>query len=155
MSVLRLTLNGRQREVDLPEAMPLLWALRDHLDLPGTRYGCGEGLCGSCTVLVDGQPQRSCVTPLSSLAGREVLTIEGLSTDGEHPVQRAWLEIQVPQCGYCQAGQILNAVALLDRDPEPDDEAIGRAMDGVLCRCGTYQRIREAIRLAAKEVRRG
>lgn len=155
MPPLRFTLNAEARSVDLPGDMPLLWALRDHLGLPGTRYSCGRGLCGSCTVLVDGRPLRSCVTLLSRVEGSEVTTIEGLSTAGDHPVQRAWLAEQVPQCGYCQAGQILNAVALLKGNPDPDDDAIDRAMDRVLCRCGTYQRIRDAIRRAAEEVRNG
>jgi aerobic-type carbon monoxide dehydrogenase small subunit (CoxS/CutS family) len=151
MSRLRFKVNGESHELDVPGDMPLLWALRDHLQLTGTRYSCGQGLCGTCTVLLDGEPIRSCVTDVADVEGREVLTIEGLSPSGDHPVQRAWIDEQVPQCGYCQAGQILNAVALLGRNPDPDDAAITEAMDDVLCRCGTYQRIRRAIERAASE----
>lgn len=155
MNPVRFTLNGELREVDLPEDMPLLWALRDHLGLPGTRYSCGKGVCGSCTVLIDGEARRSCVTRMARIDGSEIVTIEGLSENGDHPVQRAWLEEQVPQCGYCQAGQIMSAVALLGENANPDDEAIDRAMDRVLCRCGTQQRIRAAIKSASEEVRHG
>lgn len=155
MPRIRFTLNAEPREVDVSSDMPLLWALRDHLDARGTRYSCGQGLCGTCTVLVDGEPVRSCVTDVAEVEGREVLTIEGLSPSGDHPVQRAWIIEQVPQCGFCQSGQILNAFALLNRNPAPDDDAIAEAMDQVLCRCGTYQRIRRAIERAAEEGRRG
>lgn len=146
-----LEVNGASRTIDVSADMPLLWALRDHLDLPGTRYSCGRGICGSCTVLIDGSAVRSCVTPVSRAEGRRVVTIEGLSEDGDHPLQRAWKAEQVPQCGYCQPGQIMNAAALLEREPQPSEEEIDRAMDRVLCRCGTYQRVRRAIRRAAEE----
>ena len=144
-----LTVNGVSRSFDGDPAMPLLWYLRDTLALTGTKYGCGEALCGACTVHVDGQAVRACVVPLSSLAGKQVLTIEGLSPSGDHPVQRAWREHNVPQCGYCQSGQIMQAAALLAANPRPDDDAIDRAMSGNICRCGTYLRIRAAIQAAA------
>lgn len=145
------TLNGVPQSVDLDEDMPLLWVLRDHLNLPGTKYGCGGGFCGTCTVHVDGQPVRACLLPLRSLAGRRVTTIEGIGSPGElHPVQAAWRKVNVPQCGYCHTGQIMSAVALLERTPEPTDADIDRAMQGNLCRCGTYPRIRAAIHEAAK-----
>jgi isoquinoline 1-oxidoreductase alpha subunit len=134
---------------DGDEAMPLLWHLRDDLRLTGTRFGCGAGLCGACTVLVDGQAVRSCQMPLRTLQGKKVVTIEGLSADGSHPVQRAWAEHNVPQCGYCQSGQIMQASALLARTPNPTDQDIDRTMAGNICRCGTYQRIRAAIKTAA------
>jgi aerobic-type carbon monoxide dehydrogenase small subunit (CoxS/CutS family) len=129
--------------------MPLLWVLRDVLGLKGTKYGCGMSVCGMCTVHVDGEATRSCVTPVSSVAGKRITTVEGLSEDGSHPVQRAWMALDVPQCGYCQAGQIMTAAALLAKTAKPTDAQIDQAMDGVLCRCGTYLRIREAIRKAA------
>ena len=144
-----LNVNGTDRTFDGDPDMPLLWYLRDELALTGTKYGCGLGLCGACTVHVDDKAVRACQTPLSALAGRRVVTIEGLSADGTHPVQRAWRELNVAQCGYCQAGQIMQAAALLAKTPSPDDEAIDAAMAGNLCRCGTYQRIRAAIRAAA------
>jgi isoquinoline 1-oxidoreductase alpha subunit len=128
----------------------LLWYLRDELRLTGTKFGCGIGACGACTVLVDGQAVRSCQTPVRTLTGKQVVTLEGLSPDGSHPVQRAWTRIEVPQCGYCQAGQIMQAVALLARVPKPNDQDIDRAMSGNVCRCGTYQRIRAAIKEAAE-----
>jgi aerobic-type carbon monoxide dehydrogenase small subunit (CoxS/CutS family) len=131
--------------------MPLLWTLRDILGLTGTKYGCGVAQCGACTVLLDGQPIRSCVTPASSAAGREVTTIEGLSPDGRHPVQLAWIAEEVPQCGYCQSGQVLAAAALLASHPRPTDDDIAGALDGNLCRCGTYERVRRAVRRAAGE----
>jgi len=131
--------------------MPLLWVLRDLLNLTGTKFGCGMGLCGTCTVLMDGEAVRSCITPLSTAAGKSILTIEGLSTDGTHPLQRAWQEERVSQCGYCQPGQIMNAAALLDKNPNPTDADIDAAMTGNLCRCGTYDRIRKAIHHAAQE----
>ena len=150
MSKVTLNVNGRPVDLDVPSDMPLLWALRDKLDLVGTKYSCGIGVCGSCTVLVNGMPMRSCVMPAVSMAGAEITTIEGLDPTGEHPVQKAWDEEDVPQCGYCQSGQILTASALLRRNPNPSDEEIDSAMAGVLCRCGTYHRIRKAIKLAAK-----
>ena len=149
MSQFSLNINGVSHQLDIPDDMPLLWALRDKLDLVGTRYGCGIGVCGSCTVLVNGAPLQSCGIKASALQGKEITTIEGLSPDGSHPVQRAWHDEDVPQCGYCQAGQVLTAAALLERNADPDDAAIDGAMAGVLCRCGTYPRIRKAIKLAA------
>jgi len=147
--VLTLVVNGQSRQVDAPPEMPLLWVLRERLRLTGTKYGCGVALCGACTVHLDGQPIRSCVTPVSAAVGRRVTTIEGLSARTDHPVQRAWIELDVPQCGYCQSGQILSAAALLARTPAPTDADIDDAMGGNLCRCGTYQRIRAAIHRAA------
>ena len=129
--------------------MPLLWALRDILKYTGTKYGCGKGLCGACTVHVDGQPVRSCVMPVSALANVKITTIEGLSEQGDHPVQQAWQDLNVVQCGYCQSGQIMSAVALLEREPNPNDKDIELAMSGNICRCGTYQRVKQAIHLAA------
>jgi isoquinoline 1-oxidoreductase subunit alpha len=149
---MKLTVNGSEHEVDLPADTPLLWALRDGLGLTGTKYGCGMALCGACTVHLDGEPVRACATPLSAAEGRAVRTIEGLSADGSHPVQRAWIEADVAQCGYCQSGQIMGAVALLERNPDPDEAAIVVAMDGHLCRCGTYNQVREAVRLAARRL---
>ena len=146
MSAITLTINGQDHTIDVPQDMPLLWALRDILDLTGTKYGCGIGTCGTCTVLVDGSPVRSCVRAAARFEGREITTIEGLDPSGNHPVQRAWDEVDVPQCGYCQGGQILTASALLDENPYPTDADIDAAMSGVLCRCGTYHRIRKAIR---------
>lgn len=145
-----LNVNGESVSVDVSPDTPLLWVLRDELGLTGTKYGCGKALCGSCTVLVNGAPVRSCVTPVSAVAGSQITTIEGLSPDGSHPVQQAWLEQDVPQCGYCQPGQIIVAAALLERNANPSDEEIDAAMAGVLCRCGTYQRIRSAIHKAAE-----
>lgn len=145
-----LTINGEKQPVDVGPDTPLLWVLRDTLGLTGTKYSCGKALCGSCTVLVDGAPVRSCVTPVSAVAGANITTIEGLSENGDHPVQRAWIEDDVSQCGYCQPGQILVASALLARNPDPTDEEIEAAMSGMLCRCGTYKRIRSAIRRAAE-----
>jgi isoquinoline 1-oxidoreductase alpha subunit len=149
----RLTVNGSQRTVDVPADMPLLWVLRDTLNLKGTKYGCGVGACGACTVHVNGEARRSCQTQVSSV-NQAVTTIEGLSADGSHPLQRAWMEVDVPQCGYCQAGQIMSAAALLRRTPRPTDAQINTAMTGNVCRCGTYLRIREAIHLAANGGRR-
>jgi len=149
MPRLTLKINGTSHELDVAPDLPLLWALRDELDMTGTKYSCGIGQCGTCTVLVDGNPVRSCVVPATAMAGQEIITIEGLSSDGSHPVQKAWVEEDVPQCGYCQGGQILAAAALLEKNPNPDDEAINQAMAGNLCRCGTYVRIRKAIKRVA------
>ena len=145
----KLTVNGRATTVDAPADMPLLWVLRDILNLQGTKYGCGIGQCGACTVHLAGKPARACLTPISAVGSQAVTTIEGLSENGTHPVQVAWQEIDVPQCGYCQAGQIMSAAALLAQNPKPDDAAINQAMNGNLCRCGTYLRIRQAIKRAA------
>lgn len=145
-----LTVNGQRHEVTVPPDTPLLWVLRDELGLTGTKYGCGIATCGACTVHADGRPTRSCVTPLAAVAGAEVTTIEGLSEEGDHPLQEAWREENVPQCGYCQTGQIMSAATLLASDDDPDDEAIDRALRGNLCRCGTYLRIRRAVKRAAE-----
>ncbi len=145
----QLTVNGQSRTVDVPADTPLLWVLRDVLDLKGTKYGCGMGLCGACTVHLGGQAVRSCLTPVSAAAKAPIVTLEGLSPDGSHPLQQAWLEVDVPQCGYCQAGQIMSAAALLAKNPRPTDRDIDEAMYGNLCRCGTYLRIRRAIHRAA------
>lgn len=147
--MVRLTINGEPRQVDADPAMPILWALRDLLGLKGAKFGCGMGLCGSCTVHLDGEPIRSCITPISTAEGKAITTIEGLSPDGTHPLQTAWAELNVPQCGYCQTGQIMSAAALLERSPTPSDEEIDAAMAGNVCRCGTYQRVRAAIHRAA------
>lgn len=144
----KLIVNGRSTAVDVPGDMPLLWVIRDVLNLRGTKYGCGVAVCGACTVHVNGEAMRSCITPVSSMVGKRVTTIEGLSRDGSHPVQQAWMDIDVSQCGYCQAGQIMSAVALLAKHPDPTDAQINAAMDGVFCRCGTYLRIRQAIHKA-------
>ena len=150
---MKLNVNGQDHDVTLPDDTPLLWALRDGLGLTGTKYGCGMALCGACTVHLDGVATRSCITPLSAVAGRKVLTIEGLSEDASHPVQQAWLEADVAQCGYCQSGQIMGALSLLGSNPDPDEAAIVSAMDGHLCRCGTYSQVREAVKLAAKKMK--
>ncbi len=150
MAVITFTLNGRAQRLDVAGEMPLLWVLRDVLGLTGTKFGCGMALCGACTVHVDGQPQRSCVTQISAVAGKRITTIEGLSADGSHPVQRAWVEADVPQCGYCQPGQIMTAAGLLAKKPNPTNADIDEAMRGNLCRCGTYQSIRQAVHLAAQ-----
>ncbi|HEX9111789.1 MAG TPA: (2Fe-2S)-binding protein [Terriglobales bacterium] len=142
-------INGRPTRVDVPANMPLLWVIRDVLNLRGTKYGCGIALCGACTVHIDGEATRSCVTDVSSVAGKKITTIEGLSSDGSHPAQVAWQELDVPQCGYCQAGQIMSAAALLAKIRQPTNAQIEEAMEGNLCRCGTYLRIREAIHRAA------
>jgi isoquinoline 1-oxidoreductase alpha subunit len=144
-----LNVNGKQVSVNVEDDMPLLWVLRDELGLTGTKYGCGIAMCGACTVHVDGQPMRSCVLPVSSMAGKKIVTIEGLSRDGAHPVQKAWVKLQVPQCGYCQSGMIMAAAALLKEVKNPSDAQINEAMNNI-CRCGTYARVREAIRLVAK-----
>lgn len=148
--LVNFTLNGAPVSVDAPPDMPLLWVLRDELDLKGTKFGCGISECGACTVHVNGRTTRSCQVRLETLEGDEVVTIEGLSPDGEHPLQRAWRELDVPQCGYCQAGQLMAAAALLERNPTPTDEDIDGAMDRNLCRCGTYVRIREGVHRAAR-----
>lgn len=145
----KLTVNGKPVTVDAPADMPLLWALRDVLKLQGTKYGCGIGQCGACTVHINGQAQRSCIIPISSVANARITTIEGLSPNGTHPLQTAWQEADVPQCGYCQSGQIMAAAALLAKNPRPTDQDIDNALTGNLCRCGTYLRIRQAIRKAA------
>ncbi len=150
----RLHVNGERREVDLPAETPLLWALREQLGLLGPKYGCGVGACGACTSLVDGRAARPCVTTVAEARGSHVTTIEGLSEDGDHPVQRAWLELDVAQCGYCQPGQIMSTVALLAVDPDPDDAAIDAALRDNVCRCGTYTRVRAAVKRAA-ELKRG
>ena len=145
----RFKVNGQTATVDVPPDTPLLWVLRDVLDLKGTKFGCGMAQCGACTVHVGGEPTRSCITPVSRVQGAEVTTIEGLSPDASHPLQRAWQELDVPQCGYCQAGQLMSAAALLARHPKPTDADIDAAMDGNLCRCATYLRVRQAIHRAA------
>jgi isoquinoline 1-oxidoreductase subunit alpha len=146
----KIKINGAMRNVDADPQMPLLWVIRDILGMTGTKFGCGIGACGACTVHMDGQAVRSCITPLSLAAGHEIVTIEGLSTDGEHPVQRAWRAGNVPQCGYCQPGQIMQAAALLKQSPKPTDQESTDAMAGNICRCGTYARIRAAIKSAAE-----
>jgi isoquinoline 1-oxidoreductase subunit alpha len=147
--LLTLSVNGRAVTVDAPEDMPLLWVLRDMLDLKGTKYGCGAGQCGACTVHLRGRAVRSCLTPVSAAAGAPIVTIEGLSADGSHPAQQAWKELDVPECGYCQAGQIMSAAALLRVTPQPTDAQIDSAMNGNICRCGTYARIRAGVHRAA------
>jgi isoquinoline 1-oxidoreductase subunit alpha len=143
------TVNGQRRAVDVPDDMPVLWVLRDILDLKGSKFGCGAGLCGACTIHLDGEATRSCILAAKDVGTKKITTIEGLSPDGSHPVQRAWDELDVPQCGYCQAGQIMAAAALLGQKPSPTDTEIADAMEGNLCRCGTYVRIRAAIKKAA------
>ena len=150
MSQVTLQINGQEHTLDVSPDMPLLWALRDHLNLLGTKYGCGIGLCGSCTVLVNGEPVRSCTMPAAGMEGMAITTIEGFHPEGGHPVQLAWNEEDVAQCGYCQGGQILSAAALLDKNPDPSNEDIDQAMAGNICRCGTYPRIRKAVKRAAK-----
>ena len=145
-----ITVNGQAKEVAADPTTPLLWVIRDVLGMTGTKYGCGIAQCGACTVHLDGVPVRSCSIPLSAVGAKKVTTIEGLSSDGSHPVQQAWIELQVPQCGYCQSGQIMSAVALLESKPQPTDADIDQAMNGNICRCGTYQRIRAAIHRAAE-----
>jgi isoquinoline 1-oxidoreductase alpha subunit len=151
---MKLHVNGEQREVDAPEEMPLLWVLRDLLGMTGVKFGCGMAQCGACTVHLDGRATRSCVMPASAVGGQKITTIEGLSPDGSHPVQQAWAEVDVVQCGYCQSGQIMAAAALLAENPNPSDEDIDVALAGNICRCGTYQRIREAVHRAAASGRR-
>jgi isoquinoline 1-oxidoreductase alpha subunit len=146
----KLTVNGQTTSVDAPADMPLLWVLRDMLNLRGTKYGCGIGACGACTVHLNGKAVRSCLTPVSAAANQPIMTVEGLSLDGTHPVQIAWQDLDVPQCGYCQAGQMMSAAALLAKNPKPADKDIDTAMNGNLCRCGTYLRIRAAVHKAAE-----
>jgi aerobic-type carbon monoxide dehydrogenase small subunit (CoxS/CutS family) len=155
MAELTLMVNGKARVVNVEPDTPLLWVLRDTIKLTGTKYSCGEGLCGSCSVLMDGEAVRSCVLPVSQAVGHRLVTIEGLSKDGHHPLQKVWIEDEVPQCGYCQSGQLISAAALLAKKPRPTDADIDEAMSDVLCRCGTYQRIRRAIHRAAGEVSHG
>jgi aerobic-type carbon monoxide dehydrogenase small subunit (CoxS/CutS family) len=152
MAVFTLQVNGRQLQVDVEPDTPLLWVLRDHLQLTGTKFGCGVAQCGACTVHVADQPVRSCVTPVSALQDQPITTIEGLSPDGTHRLQEAWIAEEVPQCGYCHSGQLMSAAALLAAKPNPTDDDIDAAMSGNICRCGTYQRIRRAIHRAAREV---
>jgi aerobic-type carbon monoxide dehydrogenase small subunit (CoxS/CutS family) len=147
---IQFTLNGKAETVNVNPNMPLLWVLRDTLGMTGTKFGCGMALCGACTVHIDGEATRSCITPISSVTGKKITTIEGLSPDRSHPVQRAWIEIDVPQCGYCQSGQIMSASALLAKKAQPSDTEIDDAMNGNICRCGTYQRIRQAVHRAAQ-----
>ena len=151
MAQITLNINGKDHSLQVSEDVPLLWVIREHLQLTGTKFGCGISQCGACTVHVDGQPMRSCQLRVSRMAGRKITTIEGIAED--HPVKQAWIDIQVPQCGYCQSGQIMSAVALVDSNSDPDDQEIIQAMEGNLCRCGTYTRIKTAIRQAAQEVR--
>ena len=153
MKKIIISVNGSKREFNIDGGTPLLWVLRDELKLTGTKYGCGRGLCGACTVHIDGEETRSCITAVENIQGREITTIEGLSKDGNHPVQKAWVKQDVPQCGYCQSGQIMTASALLSRNNNPDDSDIDSAMKMNICRCGTYQRIRKAIHTASKELR--
>ena len=150
MASITITINDKSSQIDVDPNTPLLWVLRDVLGLTGTKYSCGIGQCGCCTVHVDGEATRSCITPVSAVADKKITTIEGLSLDGSHPIQKAWIEVQAPQCGYCQSGQIMTAAALLAHNPKPSDEEIVKAMSGVLCRCGTYQRIIKAIQRAAQ-----
>jgi aerobic-type carbon monoxide dehydrogenase small subunit (CoxS/CutS family) len=149
MAKYTLNINGKTKEVEVDAATPMLWVLRDHLKLVGTKYGCGIAQCGACTVHLDGTAVRSCQLPISAVGEKEITTIEGLSEKGDHPVQRAWLEIDVPQCGYCQAGQIMTASAFLKNNPNPSDSEIETAMNGNICRCGTYTRIKKAIKIAS------
>ena len=151
MASYTLKINGKDYKTDVAEDTPLLWVLRDHLNLVGTKYGCGIASCGACTVHIDGQAMRSCVLPVSGIASSKITTIEGLSEKGDHPLQLAWDEVDVPQCGYCQAGQIMSAAALLKSNPKPSDAEIEIALAGNLCRCGTYHRIKDAVKLAAKK----
>ncbi len=149
MAIFNLNINGSEQQVDVDPTTPLLWVLRDHLDLVGTKFGCGIAQCGACTVHLNGVATRSCVLPISAIGNQPVITIEGLSENGDHPVQQAWIEIDVPQCGYCQAGQIMSAAALLKANPSPSDEEIEGAMSGNICRCGTYVRIKQAVKKAS------
>ena len=149
MATINLNVNGQKHTLDVDPSTPVLWVLRDHLNLVGTKFGCGMAMCGACTIHLDGNATRSCILPVSSADGKEITTIEGLSENGDHPVQKAWLEVDVPQCGYCQAGQIMSAAALLKSNPKPSDAEIETAMNGNICRCGTYVRIHQAIKKAS------
>ncbi|HTH55800.1 MAG TPA: (2Fe-2S)-binding protein [Cyclobacteriaceae bacterium] len=149
MAKINLNVNGKSQTVDVDPSTPVLWVLRDHLNLVGTKFGCGMAMCGACTIHLDGNATRSCILPVSMATGKEITTIEGLSENGDHPVQKAWLEVDVPQCGYCQAGQIMSASALLKSNPKPSDAEIESAMNGNICRCGTYVRIKQAIKKAS------
>lgn len=155
MTVTKIRVNGKLHRVETSGKTPLLWVIREHLGLTGTKYGCGIAQCGSCTVHLDGAPVRSCIIPLEAAEGKSILTIEGLSKDGDHPLQRAWVKAQVPQCGYCQSGQIMQAASLLQENPNPSTEAIKSHMNGNLCRCGTYNRIIKAIEMAAGDALAG
>lgn len=150
MAVFNLNINGKKHQIDVDPATPILWVLRDHLDLVGTKYGCGVAMCGACTIHLDDVAMRSCSLPVSQVGNQKITTIEGLSEKGDHPLQKAWIEHDVPQCGYCQTGQIMNAAALLKNTPKPNDEEIEAAMHGNICRCGTYLRIKAAIKTAAR-----
>ncbi len=149
MATFNLQINGKNQQVDVAPDTPMLWVLRDHIKLVGTKYGCGVSMCGACTIHLDGEAVRSCQTTVSAAEGKSITTIEGLSEKGDHPVQKAWLEMDVAQCGYCQAGQIMSAAALLERNPNPSDQEIETAMNGNICRCGTYTRIKQAVKTAA------
>lgn len=152
MATFNLTVNGKKQTVEVDPTTPVLWVLRDHLNLVGTKFGCGMAQCGACTIHLDGTATRSCMLPVSSVGEQEITTIEGLSENGDHPVQKAWLEHDVPQCGYCQAGQIMSAAALLKENPSPTDDQIETAMNGNICRCGTYVRIKAAVKTAAQNI---
>ncbi|MEQ9424903.1 MAG: (2Fe-2S)-binding protein [Cyclobacteriaceae bacterium] len=152
MANYNLNINGTTRQVDVDPDTPMLWVLRDHIKLVGTKFGCGIAQCGACTIHLDGNAVRSCSVPVSAVGEKKITTIEGLSENGDHPLQQAWVEEDVPQCGYCQAGQIMNAAALLDNNPNPTDDEIGKAMNGNICRCGTYVRIKKAIKSAATKM---
>ncbi|MBO3698022.1 (2Fe-2S)-binding protein [Roseivirga sp. E12] len=152
MASYKLNINSKEYTIEAEPQTPLLWAIRDEVGLTGTKYGCGIAQCGACTVHLNGNPVRSCSLPVSAIVGQSITTIEGLSEDNSHPVQKAWLDVQAPQCGYCQSGQIMSASALLEKNPSPSDEDIDQAMSGNVCRCGTYHRIRKAIHLASKEI---
>lgn len=152
MTTFKLEVNGKNVSVDADEDTPLLWVLRDNLQMTGTKYGCGIGQCGACTVHMDGQPVRSCSLPINALQGRKITTIEGISPEGDHPIQKAWVDLNVPQCGYCQPGQIMSATALLANNKNPSDEDINSFMSGNICRCGTYQRIKKGIKMAAEQM---
>ncbi|MFY0593886.1 (2Fe-2S)-binding protein [Roseivirga sp.] len=155
MASYKLNINNKEYTVEAEPQTPLLWVIRDEVGLTGTKYGCGIAQCGACTVHLNGSPVRSCSLPISATASQKITTIEGISTNNEHPVQKAWLEVQAPQCGYCQSGQIMSAVALLEQKPSPTDKDIDQAMSGNICRCGTYHRIRKAIHVASKEITNG
>ena len=152
MAKFNLNINGNKKEVDVDPTTPVLWVLRDHLNMVGTKFGCGMAQCGACTIHLDGNATRSCSIPVSAVGDMEITTIEGLSENGDHPVQKAWMEVDVPQCGYCQAGQIMSAAALLKSNPKPSDAEIESAMSGNICRCGTYTRIKKAIQIASNQL---